>query len=77
MTRDEFVKALGEALKTEELPNVVDVYVRAGMLKLDEPPSIKSRFRRAVSPIGQGVVGEWSENIWECIHLSGLRIVEK
>lgn len=46
-----------------------------GMLKLDEPRSVRSRFNEAIAPIG--TVGPWKDNIWEVLHLSGLKIVEK
>lgn len=84
MTRDEAVKKLWVpsppqewALGAYDAGQFVDRLVALGMLKIDDPPSIESRFRKAVSPIGEGVVGPWAGNIWECIHSSGLKIVEK
>lgn len=61
MTRDEFVKALEKALSVEAL---TDVYVKAGMLKLDEPIS---------ATFSSGEINR----VFAAAERAGIRIVEK
>ncbi len=83
MTRDEALEIIKEHMDRHEVGDFYSVspaYLlmmlqRLGMLKLDEPKSARNKFNEAIAPIGN--VGLWSDNIWEVVHSSGLKIVEK
>ena len=66
MTREEFVKAAEKALSVEAL---TDLYVRAGMLKFDEPKSEDARLAGSYS-IGAGLV--FDPTIRPSLTISGL-----
>jgi hypothetical protein len=72
MTREDFIKEVGRALSVEAL---TDVYVKAGMLKLDEPQSATDRFCDAYH--GEGSTRSLGPQIQAALDRAGLRIVEK
>lgn len=77
MTRDEAIQRLVD--KNEPYAHaalLVDNLAALGILKLDEPKSAESRFREAFSHLSKPAQCS-ADNVWEIIHNSGLRIVEK
>jgi hypothetical protein len=81
MTRDEAIQCemdycpVGETHpKYIEAGRVIDRYVRLGMLKLDEPKSVENIFDEAVCNLATSAR---PTQIWDAIHLAGLKVIRK